>query len=316
VSTVPELVTLGEAMVLLLSDSERPLRRARSFERSVAGAESNVAIGVARLGHTARFLGRVGADAFGDVVRDTLRAEGVDAQLQVDDDAPTGLLVRDRHPQRPVEVVYHRRGSAGSRLDVDDVRGQVAGARILHLTGITPLLSDTAAQAIDTAIDEARAHGVQVVFDPNVRLRLASASQAADTLGPIARRADVVLAGVDEARLLSGRADEHDAAAWLLAGDADLVVIKDGGRGAWATDGTATWQQAAHAVPVVDPVGAGDAFAAGLIAAMLRGLDTSAGLAMGAAVAAAVVQVAGDLDGLPTDAELQGALAGETEARR
>ncbi|MCC5947370.1 MAG: sugar kinase [Nitriliruptoraceae bacterium] len=315
-STGPDLVTLGESMVLLLSASDRPLRRATTFERSLAGAESNVAIGVARLGHDVRWIGRVGADAFGDVVRDTLRAEGVEVALHVDPDAPTGVLVRDRHAERPIEVLYHRRDSAGSRLRPDDVAGAVGGARILHLTGITPLLSATAAAAVEAALTQARSSGATVTFDPNVRLRLAGPAEAAATLGPLARRCDVVLAGVEEAMLLSGCDDDRAAAEWFLEGEPRLVVIKDGSRGVWATDGDRAWTQPAFAVTAADPVGAGDAFAAGFIAATLRGLGTGEALTLGAATAASVVQVAGDIDGLPTEHEVQGLLRGEHEARR
>ena len=134
-----DVVTLGEALVALVADEGRPLSAPGAFTPFVAGAEANVAMGLARLGRDVAFIGRVGADGLGQMVRNGLRAEGVDVHWLSDDpDAPTGALARDRRSFPPPEVVYLRRGSAASRLAPDDVNAAgdvIAGARWLHLTG-------------------------------------------------------------------------------------------------------------------------------------------------------------------------------------
>ncbi|MEU9792153.1 sugar kinase [Streptomyces sparsogenes] len=306
----PDVVTCGEAMLLLLAEPGVPLERAAHFRRSVAGAESNVAMGLARLGHRARWLGRVGADPAGRAVLRELRAEGVDvAHAGVDEQAPTGLLLRDSHPHRAIDVQYYRSGSAGSRLAPEHIPAEaVAGARLVHISGITPMLSPTAAAATDRLIELARAAGAEVSFDPNVRRKLGGAAQWAQTAGRLLREADLVLAGEDELELLTARSAD-EAAAELLDGRAHTVVIKRADRSATALTAGGRWDQPPYPVPVTDPVGAGDAFAAGHLSARLRGLSESRALAEAACVAALVVQSATDTDGLPSAEGRERALA-------
>ncbi|MEU5611576.1 sugar kinase [Streptomyces sparsogenes] len=306
----PDVVTCGEAMLLLLAEPGVPLERAAHFRRSVAGAESNVAMGLARLGHWARWLGRVGADPAGRAVLRELRAEGVDvAHAGVDEQAPTGLLLRDSHPHRAIDVQYYRSGSAGSRLAPEHITAEaLAGARLVHISGITPMLSPTAAAATDRLIELARAAGAEVSFDPNVRRKLGGAAQWAQTAGRLLREADLVLAGEDELELLTARSAD-EAAAELLDGRAHTVVIKRADRSATALTAGGRWDQPPYPVPVTDPVGAGDAFAAGYLSARLRGLSESRALAEAACVAALVVQSATDTDGLPSADGRERALA-------
>ncbi|MEU1664341.1 sugar kinase [Streptomyces sparsogenes] len=306
----PDVVTCGEAMLLLLAEPGVPLERAVHFRRSVAGAESNVAMGLARLGHRARWLGRVGADPAGRAVLRELRAEGVDvAHAGVDEQAPTGLLLRDSHPHRAIDVQYYRSGSAGSRLAPEHIPPEaVAGARLVHISGITPMLSPTAAAATDRLVELARAAGAEVSFDPNVRRKLGGAAQWAQTAGRLLREAELVLAGEDELELLTARSAD-EAAAELLDGRAHTVVIKRADRSATALTAGGRWDQPPYPVPVTDPVGAGDAFAAGYLSARLRGLSESRALAEAACVAALVVQTATDTDGLPSADGRERALA-------
>ena len=293
-----EVATLGEAMTLFLAEPGRPLGDAALFERSVAGAEANVAIGLARLGHQVSFIGRVGSDVFGDGVRRMLRGEGVEISgLLIDTDRPTGLLVRDVPVGRPVTVVYHRTGSAGAGLRSEDIDPEVvSSAKILHITGITAALSTSARAAVEYAVGIAVEAGVPISFDPNVRLQLASLDYWSDLVATLAPHADTVLVGADELRMLG-----RDVASFLNDG-ASTVVVKDGARGAWVTDGTETHQVPARSVTEVDPVGAGDAFAAGWLSGTLRNLPIGDRLREAAVVASCVVAARGDVSGLPDSA--------------
>lgn len=313
-TTTPEAVTCGEAMLLMLAEPGVPLDRAVGFRRSVAGAESNVAVGLSRLGHRTRWLGRVGADPAGEAVLRELRAERVDVEYaQVDAKSPTGLLLRDCHPRRPIDVQYYRAGSAASRLAPGDVTPELlAGARLLHLSGITPMLSPSAAAASHRLIELASAAGITVSFDPNIRSKLAGADRWRQVVGPLLPLADLVFAGEDELQLLTGvPADE--AAAGLLRSRARTVVVKRADHSASAlTAGGGRWEQRPYPVPVVDPVGAGDAFAAGYLSAWLRDQPEQRALAEAACVAALVVQTATDTWGLPSPAVRDRALAAFT----
>ncbi|MDQ3870379.1 MAG: sugar kinase, partial [Chloroflexota bacterium] len=171
-----ELVTLGECLVGLVAAAPGPLAEVASFDRHVAGAEANVAVGVARLGHASAFIGRVGDDGFGQAIVRRLKGEGVDVSaLTVDPGAPTGLLVRERRLLGPAEVLYYRRGSSASRLsrdDIDSAEPLFAAGRWLHLTGITPALSATCREAVGAALQLAHAHGLTVSLDLNLRRKL------------------------------------------------------------------------------------------------------------------------------------------------
>jgi 2-dehydro-3-deoxygluconokinase len=235
--SAPEVVTFGEVMALLLAESGVPLGRAQVFHRHIAGAEANVAVGLARLGVPSRFIGRVGEGSIGDAVVRALRGEGVEVDHVVRDDAPTGVLIRDAHGERPVEVSYHRSGSAGSRLGPEDVPAAlIASARLLHVTGITPALSPSAREATLAAVGAARAAGVTVCFDPNIRRRLAPVAAQVPVLRELAVQADLVLAGEDEALLIAEADTPEDAVRWFLDGGAALVVVKRGAEGTWAAD--------------------------------------------------------------------------------
>jgi 2-dehydro-3-deoxygluconokinase len=313
----PEVATFGEAMILMLAEPGFPLEHASTFRRQVVGAESNLAIGLVRLGHRARWIGRVGDDAFGSVVVRQLRGEGVDVRASIETAAPTGVILRDAHGERPVQVIYHRRQAAGSHLrTIDLVPHAVEGVRILHVTGITPALSDGAAEATYAAVEAVRSRGGTISFDPNLRQALHAGRDLQALFGPLVDAADLVLAGIDEALAISGRSGAEGATGWFLDRGAEIVVLKAGRQGAWATDGGRTWRQAALEVSCVDPVGAGDAFDAGFLSGWLDALAPDACLLRGAAVAAAAVQVPGDTDGLPGREQLERMLAGDLEVRR
>ncbi|MCT2594085.1 sugar kinase [Streptomyces sp. N2-109] len=318
----PEAVTCGEAMLLMLAEPGVPLERAVHFRRSVAGAESNVAAGLARLGHQVRWLGRLGADPAGDAVLRELRADGVDVSYAGrDPEAPTGLLLRDSHPGRAIDVQYYRTGSAAAALEPAHIGPDaLAGARLLHLTGITPMLSPSAADATRSLIELARRAGAAVSFDPNVRSKLGTEHEWIRTVGPLLREADLVLAGEDELELLLGGGAEEGAKALLELGRARAVVIKRRDHSATAVSRSGRWEQRPFPVRVADPVGAGDAFASGWLSAWLRGVAPQRALAEAACVAALAVQAPSDTEGLPSaecrDRTLDSILGGADSVHR
>lgn len=294
-----EVLTFGETMAVLRAEEPGPLRLARSLRLSLAGAESTVAIGLARLGHAVRWAGRVGADEFGDLVLDRLRAEGVDvSSVRRDDGAPTGLLVREQRTADLARVHYYRAGSAGSRLAIDDLRPALDdGTRVLLLSGITPALSDTAREATLEAARHAADRDWTVCLDVNYRSRLWSAEGAADILGPLADLATIVVGDEAELALVGG-------VEALVARGTREVVVKQGDKGAELIIDGATWSVPARPVTVVDVVGAGDAFVAGYLSGLLDGIEPAARLARASTVAAFAVSCVGDWEGLPTRAEL------------
>ncbi|WP_329127124.1 sugar kinase [Streptomyces sp. NBC_01465] len=316
-AAAPEVVVVGEAMAALRSTG--PIRLGPTMEMSVAGAESNVAIGLSRLGHRAAWVGAVGNDAFGALILRTLRAEGVDTAHARTDRCgrPTGLLIRENCIGDVARVGYYRTGSAGSAIHARDVLPALDPAvRILHLTGITPALSGSAAESALAAAKRARSLGILVCLDINYRARLWSPEQAGEVLRDLCRSADVLVASADELHLVCDEPglSEGDAVAALLAQGCREVVITRGADGAGVTTALGSVTVEARRVPVVDVIGAGDAFVSGYLSGILDGLDAEARLHRAAATAAFAVATRGDWEGLPVrdDLELLDRPAGTT----
>lgn len=289
------VLCVGEAMVSLRSTGR--LRLGDPLTSSVAGAESNVAIGLRRLGHRVCFGGAVGTDELGELVLRVLRAECVEVEhVRRDPHAATGVMFRELRGAGVVAVEYLRAGSAGSRLDGSQVLAALdatAPAHV-HVSGVTAALSPTAAAAAATLLDTARERGIATSLDANYRSRLWSRADARATLRALARSADVVFASGDEVDLVLEQ----------VPAPGTEVVVTHAERGAEAWAAGRHERVAARTVRVVDVVGAGDAFVAGYLSARLRGADLADRLAHGAAVAAVAVSSPGDWEGLPTQNEL------------
>lgn len=292
-------VLAGEILVVFLAETEMPLGESIQFTRTFAGAESNTAIALSRGGVSTTFLGRVGSDAFGRAAIRHLRGEGVDvSHMRADPKAPTAMLARSVSSST-IEVIYGRRGSAGSQFRRVDVPAAAFDKTdLLHFSGITPMLSGHAAEACLLACDLARAAGAAISFDPNLRLRIAALPAWRTRLAPFLRVADVVLTGADEAVALTQATSWRAAAEQLHQVCGALVVVKDGARGASAFDGR-NWHSApAVEVPAVDPVGAGDAFNAGFLGAWLQSRDLRQALTSGTRNGAMSVGTRGDTTGI------------------
>ncbi|TDD35295.1 sugar kinase [Actinomadura sp. KC06] len=306
----PDLVTFGETMARLENPVVGPMRHARTLDLGVGGAESNAAIGLCRLGGTAAWFGRVGDDEFGRLITTVLAGEGVRlGHTVVDRSAPTALLFKERRSGTLTRVQYYRTGSAGSRLRPSDVpHDLIRSARVLHVTGITAAISGTARQALDDAVETARDAGVPVSLDLNYRRALWTPAEAGECLRNLTKRADLVFATEEEARLVVPGDEAADELAGLAASLAALgprdVLIKRGAAGVVALCEGRLHVQPAHSVPVIDPVGAGDAFAAGYLAEFVRGRPVAERLDTATAAGAYAVTVRGDWEGLPSRADL------------
>ncbi|MFI6102110.1 sugar kinase [Lentzea sp. NPDC051213] len=285
-----DVLTLGETMGAFRVAG--PFRLGGAAELTVAGAESNVAIGLARLGHAVRWAGVTGVDEIGSLVRRTLLAEQVDLSARTTP-AATGLILFEPRTADITRVLYYRSGSAGSQLSTEDVRRafDVSVPKIVHVTGITCALSETALDAVTEAIRLGREAGSTVSFDINFRAKLWSAEQAGEVIRPLLKQVDVLIASDDELP---------------IAGDHQVpeVVVKHGSDGATVRVDGSEWSAPAHVVTAVDTTGAGDAFVAGYLSGLLDALDPAGRLRRGTTVAAFAVATPGDWQGLPTRTDL------------
>jgi 2-dehydro-3-deoxygluconokinase len=293
------LVTAGETMALVVQATPGAPRNGERMCFGIGGSESNVAIGVRRLGVPATWIGRIGEDQAGELILRELRAEQVEVIAALDR-APTGLMLRWRPTTLHGRVEYHRRDSAGSRLRAADIPDAVvAGAAVFHATGITLALGADPASAVMHAVAVARASGVPVSFDLNFRRALWTEAEAAPALTAAVRQADVVFAGAEEAAIVAGTAEPLDAALALEALGPRQVVIKLGAAGCLARIDGATHEVPAPPVTVLDTVGAGDAFVAGYLAELIDGAPAARRLATAVATGAWAVTAAGDWEGMP-----------------
>jgi 2-dehydro-3-deoxygluconokinase len=300
------VLTAGETMGLFSASRVGEVHLGDSYRFSVGGTESNVAIGLSRLGTPAVWLGRVGDDEVGRVITRSLQGEQIDARVIVDDGARTAVMTRTKRLPGRSHVSYFRDRSAGSRLAPTDIPADlVRGAALVHLTGVTPALSKTAAAAVFELLRIAKLAGVPVSFDVNYRSRLWAPDDAIPVLRTIAAEADIILAGDSEAELLTGeQAADAQLTALASLGVASQIIIKRGAEGACGLfDGE---REAAPGMPiaVVDTVGAGDAFAAGYLHALLQGAAPLHRLSLANRVAAFVCSADGDWEGLPLPSEL------------
>lgn len=307
VRDTPRILALGETLGVAVTPTGTPLRSAPYADLHTAGAESTVAIGLSRLGLVAGWLGVVGADEIGARVLRDLSAEGVDiGHARVDVTATTAFMLRELRTAELTRVTYYRTHSAGSRLTPDDVDAAFDGFRpdLVHLTGITPALSENACAAAEHAVRRARDAGIEVSLDVNHRPSLPGSGRAVDALRRLVPHCDVVFVGDDELNVLTPETDHGRAAATLSALGVAEVVVKQGAAGALSHLADVTHRIEAMRVQVADVIGAGDSFVAGYLAARGYGLDVAERLRWGTVCAARTVGTHGDWEGLPSRAEL------------
>lgn len=277
-----DAVCLGETMALVAPEDPVSLESAGACTLTTGGAESNVAIHLAALGHRVRWASKVGDDPLGRRIVAAIRSAGVDTELvEVAESVRTGVYFKDPHPSGTT-VHYYRDGSAASTMDEGFLGGTtVDEAALLHLSGITPALSPTCARLTRSLLTRRRAQ--RVSFDVNFRPALWSAQRAAPVLRELAQLADLVFVGLDEANVLWG-VETPDEVRGLID-EPETVIVKDAAVAAHVRGSDAASVPAPR-VEVVEPVGAGDAFAAGYLSGVLRGADVRSCLRLGHILAA------------------------------
>ncbi len=311
--TAFDVALFGEAMLLLVADRPGPIEDAQSFHKRTAGAETNVAIGLSRLGLKVGWASRLGTDSMGRALLAAMRAEGIDCSHVITDATQrTGFQFKGRvtdGSDPPIE--YHRKGSAASHMGPADIdEPWLRSARHLHATGVFAAISETSLQAALRSMEVMRAAGRTISFDTNLRPTLWSSKETMrHWINELAVRADWVLPGIEEGLLLTGHDRPEDVARFYRERGAKLVVVKLGAEGAYYdSDVAGTGRVAGFPVKeVIDTVGAGDGFAAGVISALLEGRNVPEAVRRGAWIGARAVQVLGDTEGLPTRAELEAA---------
>ncbi|MGK4583557.1 sugar kinase [Kitasatospora sp. HPMI-4] len=319
--TPPATVCLGESMAALTPDRPGPLEQAESFHPGFGGPESNVACTLAALGIPAAWISRVGADGFGRQLARRIAAHGVDTSaVGYDESRPTGLYVKETgsgqdHPYDlgagRSRLHYYRRGSAASAMGPELLADPAAAplldaAPLIHLTGVTPALSDSCHRLVRTLL---AVPDKLVSFDLDWRPAL-WAGRDRQALRFLMNASGIVLLGADEAREVLGT-DDPAALRRLLPRPSVLVLKEEAHRATSIAPDGSTVSEPALRVDLVEPSGAGDAFAAGYLAGTLRNLTESQRLRLGHLTAAAALTVRGELGAPPPAALTERLLAAE-----
>ncbi|MEA4833969.1 MAG: sugar kinase [Anaeromusa sp.] len=298
------ILTVGEAMALFVSEKTGSLDVAERFLRFVAGAEVNFSIGMTRLGHTVTYLSQAGEDPFGRGIVHFLKENGVDTSLiRLLPGEFTGMQWKEKVAVGDPEVYSLRRGSAASKMDASLVQTVQWGKyNHMHLTGIPPALSAGCRELLGALLQEAKKQGLSISYDPNLRPGLwPDKTEMVRVINELSFQADIVFPGISEARQLTGQETPEAMAAFYHRQGVPKVVIKLGTKGAYASFNgeTAFYTPAFPVAKVVDTVGAGDGFAVGVVSGLLEGLAPQDAVRRGAAIGALAVMSPGDNDGLP-----------------
>ena len=301
------LILAGEPMGLLIAQSEGSLDSVSGYDLAVAGAEFNVAVGVARLGHRVTYMTKLGKDPFGQRIIHVLNEIGNEF-VAWSDTKKTGFMLKGRVSQGDPDIFYFRAGSASSTLSVEDVEKiRFDEYSHIHLTGILPALSESTRAAVNLMFDKARQAGLLITFDPNLRPQLwPSQDVMIQSINEMASKADIVLPGTAEGKILMGSDDPKKINAFYRNLGAKAVITKVGSQGAYVTTETEEYLVPGFKVDkVVDTVGAGDGFAAGVITALMEGLPLKEAVRRGNAIGAIQVTSRGDNEGLPYPDQLK-----------
>jgi len=301
-------VTFGETSAVFVAREIGRMRYCRDFGLRPGGAEATVAVGVQRLGFTSGWISALGDDELGHYLRGLIAGEGVDvSRVSTVSGRQTAVFLRERLPGGKARHFYYRQGSAFSGYTPEMLdESYIAGAKIAHLTGINPALSANCDAASWQLVEIARSNKVLTTFDPNVRLSLWSRDEARRSLERYFAVADVVFPGLEDMQMLYGSMNSEEALQRLndlgckrfalKTGDGEVIVSDGGERTALPVEKVQS---------PIDLMGAGDAFAAGCIAGLLRGQDLVSAARLGITVASLAIQMPGNIEAMPTWEEVQ-----------
>ncbi len=316
---MPEFITIGETCAVMAAKSIGRMRYSREYELRPGGAEGTVAVGVKRLGHSSGWISRLGDDELGYYIRSFIQGEGVDvSNVKMISGKQTGLFVRERLPLGEARHFYYRSGSAFSKIAPEALQEDyISSAKILHITGITPALSKTCRRTIDAAVELAKKHRVTITFDPNLRLKLWRVDEAKPVIERLMTSADYVLPGLEEMHSLYGVQPVERLLDHLHEIGCERIVLKLGKEGAILSLPSETATLAGYPVESpVDLMGAGDAFAAGFIAGILKGWTPRDSVELANLVASMSIRLPGNIESLPTWDEVNRTRKGETFVKR
>ncbi|MBN2499143.1 MAG: sugar kinase [Anaerolineales bacterium] len=305
----PKMIAIGEALVeIMRPDIGQPMDRPGTFIGPFAsGAPAIMAVAAARLGNPVGFIGAVGEDAFGRLLRNRFVDEGIDcAYLQTPAGHATGVAFVSYELDGSREFVFHLRYAAAGAMYPEQLEADYfSEIEWLHISGSTLVLSAACRETCMRALEYTKANGGKFSFDPNLREALLPVAESRQLYAPFLAAADVLLPTVEEAHALTDNADD-DTAAKTLLGDGDkIVVLKRGAAGCSVYSSTGCLDVPGFAVEEIDPTGAGDCFNAAFLTAVSYGWSLEKTARFANAAGALAVTKQGPMEGAPTQSEIE-----------
>ncbi len=307
-----DVLTFGEPMILFAGDKDK-IYDSSQFIKYVAGSELNVSVGLARLGYDVIYTTKLGTDPFGRYIYDFMKKEMVNVSyVKFDSSHLTGMMFKSKNENGDPEIFYFRKNSAASSINKSDFDFvEKESPKIIHLTGITPALSESTMETVLFLIEFAKRKKITLTFDPNLRPQLwKSKDEMINVINKIAFSSDVFLPGLKEAEILTGLSDPKKIADFYIKKGVKTVAVKLGEKGVFLSNGDESYFVPAFHVKVVDTVGAGDGFCAGMISGLLDGISLKETVVRANAIGAMQVMTPGDNDGLPDRKRLEEFLRG------
>lgn len=301
-----EIVSIGESMVALVNEPSGYIRHAEGFKPTLAGAETNTLIGLSRLGHDTSWISVLGDDELGEFILHKVRAENVDTSHVKRSDKRTGVFFKQIFPNASVDVTYYRENSAASHISIMDIDIEtIKRAKILYLTGITLSLSDSVKEMLFNLVLELQ-NEVKIVFDPNIRLKMWSESEARATILQFLPYVDCLIAGINEMKILLGNNDNEKSIEIFKGYGCENVILKLGKDGAmYDFSGDKGIVKNPKQFKEIDPIGAGDAFSAGVISGLLKKESPGKLVEQACFLGGYITQFMGDYQGFPSVSELE-----------
>ena len=310
---MPEFVTIGETCAVLVSKNVGRMRYCKEFEVRPGGAESTVAVGVKRLGHSSGWISQLGDDEFGFYLLSLIRGEGVDvSNVNIITGKQTGIIIRERLSSGDARNFYYREGSAFSEMRPECLQERyIASAKLLHITGITPALSRSCMRTIRSSIEIAKKHKTMVIFDPNMRLKLWKAEEAKSILEDLMVIADYILPGLEDLQAIYGKSTtKEDIINHLHGIGCERIIIKLGKDGAMIS--LPSGNETIAGYPVENPID----FAAGFISWILKNMDLEDAVDLANIVASLSIRLPGNIESLPDWKEVSAFKNGEMFIKR
>lgn len=314
-----KFLTIGEPLVVFASQNlNENLENSLNFKKFSAGAELNVAIGVARLGHTSYYVSKIGNDSNGKFLLNTLKKEKIKTEyIDISNKYKTGFYLKQLVDNNDPVIEYYRKNSAASNYNKDNLKNiDFSNIKIAHISGIMASISKKGLNSIKSLMNILNNKNILTVFDPNLRPILwDSKDLMIKTLNNLAKKANIVLPGISEAKILTGLNNMEDICDFYLnqSKKTKIVIIKNGSKGAFVKEkNKKSFEVKAYKMKkIIDTVGAGDGFAVGIITGLMENLTLDKAVKRACAIGALATQSQGDNSSYPTRKELDIFMKGE-----